>query len=73
MNVMCPEYLSEVITLKNVPVNLRSENNQIISKYTKVAFGKNNFNYNGPFYCNTVLNVSKKANSLYSFKPHIRE
>ena len=44
MNDKCPEYLSKLITSKSVPVNLRSENNLIIAKYTKVAFGKNNFN-----------------------------
>jgi len=43
---MCPEYF----TLKDVPVSLRSENNLIIPKYTEVAFGKNNLNYNGLFY-----------------------
>jgi len=35
MNDMCPEYLSKLITLKNVPIYLRSENNIIIKK---VAF-----------------------------------
>ena len=60
---MCPEYLSKLITLENVPVNLRSENNKIIPKYTKVAFGQNNFNYNGPFYWNTLPNDVKKATS----------
>ena len=73
MNNMCSEYLSKLITLKNMLVNLRSENNLIIAKYIKAAFGKNNFNYNGPFCWNALLYDEQKANVLYSFKSHIPE
>jgi len=59
--------------LKNVPVNLRSENNLIIPKYTKIAFDNNNLNCNGAFYWNALPNDAKKANILYSFKSHTRE
>ena len=72
-NNMCPEYLSHLITVKNVPVNLRSENTLIIPKYTTVAYGKNNFVYNGPFYWNTLPDDTKKATSLYSFKSTIQQ
>ena len=73
MNDMCPEYLSKFITLKNVPVNLRSQSTLTIPKYSTVAYGKNNFIYNGPFYWNTLPNDVKQAHSLYCFKSQIRE
>ena len=46
---MCPKYLSKLIILKNVAVNLWSENNLILPKYIKVEFDKNTFNYNSLF------------------------
>ena len=68
---MCPEYLSKFLTLKKVPVNLRSENNLMIPKY-KQHLAKIT-NYNSPVYLNASPNDAKKANSLYSCKSHIRE
>jgi len=59
---MCPEYSSKRITLKNVPINLQCENNIIILKYTKQAFGKNNLNYNGPFVGTRYLMMQRKQN-----------
>ena len=41
----CPIYLNDLIKPKNLPINLRSENDMYIPQYKTITYGKHSFIY----------------------------
>ncbi len=70
---MYPAYLSNLIIVKRVTVNLRSVNSLVMPKYKTITYGKNSFKYNASFYWTCMPNDEKNAQSIQYFKYIVKD
>ena len=69
----CPIYLNDLIKPKNLPINLRSENDMFIPQYKTITYGKHSFIYHAPYYWNKLPNLIKNAHNFNVFKSLLHE
>ncbi len=72
INEIAPEYLCTLLTMHNIPYDLRDDNRLTQKKFGTITYGKRSFVYLGPKLRNTMPLEIKNATSLQNFKDRLK-